>query len=74
MDVSGCHIGYLPASIGELVHLRYLNAPRLQSEMLPYSFTKLSELIYINLSGSNISALPDSIGEIKGLMHLDTSN
>jgi len=74
MDVSGCHIGYLPASIGELVHLRYLNAPRLQSEMLPYSFTKLSELIYINLSGSNISALPDSIGEIKGLMHLDISN
>lgn len=74
MDLSGCHIGNLPGSISNLVHLRYLNAPRIQSEMLPYSFTKLSELIYINLSGSNIIALPDSIGEIKGLMHLDISN
>ncbi|KAJ1267569.1 hypothetical protein BS78_07G066000 [Paspalum vaginatum] len=74
VDVSGCHIGYLPASISELVHLRYLNAPRLQSEMLQHSFTKLSGLSYINLSGSNIFELPDSIGDIKGLMHLDISN
>ncbi|KAJ1265022.1 hypothetical protein BS78_08G046200 [Paspalum vaginatum] len=73
LDLSGFYVVHLPDSIGELVHLRYLKAPRIQNEMLPHSFTKLSELIYLNLSGSDISALPDSIGEIKGLMHLDIS-
>jgi len=73
LDLSGCYVVNLPDSIGELVQLRYLNAPRIQSEMLPDSFTKLVELIYLNLGGSDISALPDSIGEIKGLMYLDIS-
>ncbi|PWZ40164.1 hypothetical protein Zm00014a_008112 [Zea mays] len=74
LDLSGCNIAYLPASIGELAVLRYLNAPEIKNEMLPDSLSKLSKLIYLNLSGSNISALPDSIGDIEGLMHLDISN
>ncbi|KAJ1269655.1 hypothetical protein BS78_07G228500 [Paspalum vaginatum] len=72
-DWIGCSILDLPASIGELVDLMYLNAPKIKSKMLSDFLTKLSELIYLNISGSDISALPDSIGEIKGVMHHEIS-
>lgn len=74
LDLSDCHIHNLAASIGELVQLRYLKAPNIQSQMISDSITKLSKLIYLDLSGSKMSALPVSIGVIEGLMYLDISN
>lgn len=74
MDLSECRIQNLSASIGELVQLRYLNAQKIQSQIIPDCITKLSKLIYLNLHGSRIPALPVSIGEIKCLMHLDILN
>lgn len=74
MDLSECRIQNLSASIGELVQLRYLNAQKIRSQMIPDCITKLSKLIYLNLHGSRISALLVSIGEMKCLMHLDILN
>ncbi|CAO2152267.1 unnamed protein product [Urochloa humidicola] len=74
LDLSGCSILRLQDSICKLKQLRYLNAPRIPSQIIPGCIAKLSKLMYLNLTGSRISALPESIGEIKGLMHLDISD
>ncbi|KAF2910084.1 hypothetical protein DAI22_11g073100 [Oryza sativa Japonica Group] len=74
LDLSGCSILRLPASIGQLKQLRYLNAPGMKNRMIPKCITKLSKLNFLSLCRSRaISALPESIGEIEGLMHLDLS-
>uniref|UniRef100_A0A8I6XGQ4 Uncharacterized protein n=1 Tax=Hordeum vulgare subsp. vulgare TaxID=112509 RepID=A0A8I6XGQ4_HORVV len=88
LDLSECSIHTLPDSIGQLkqlrylnaprvqneVILRYLNAPRVQNEVIPDSITRLSKLLYLSLRGSSLSALPESIGEMEGLMNLDLSH
>ncbi|RCV20174.1 hypothetical protein SETIT_4G035100v2 [Setaria italica] len=74
LDLSECCIYQLPACISELVKLRYLNAPKIQSQTIPYCITKLSKLIYLNLSKSRMLALPESIGDLRCLMYLDISN
>nr|ADH59449.1 Tsn1 [Triticum turgidum subsp. dicoccum]ADH59450.1 Tsn1 [Triticum turgidum subsp. dicoccum] len=75
LDLSECFIQKLSLdSIGQLRHLRYLCAPRVNDYTIPNCITKLSELTYLNLRGScRISALPESIGDMKSLMHLDLS-
>lgn len=73
LDLSACSIKNFPSSIGQLKHLRYLNAPGIQDRNI-LSIVKLSKLYFLNLSGSaRITALPKSIGEIEGLVHLDLS-
>lgn len=74
LDLSECYIPKLPNCIGDLKHLRYLNARGIQEEEIPACITKLCKLIYLNLGGSLITALPESIGELKCLMHLDLSS
>ena len=73
LDLSGCFIHELVDSIGRLKQLRYLNAPRVQHEVIPGSITRLSKLLYLSLRESSLSALPESIGEIESLMYLDLS-
>ncbi|CAN6197930.1 unnamed protein product [Urochloa humidicola] len=75
LDFSGCSSMLLPAaSIGQLKQLKYLVAPRMQSEGLPEYITELSKLQYLNLNGSShISALPESIGKLRCLKYLSLS-
>ncbi|KAG2557098.1 hypothetical protein PVAP13_8NG091500 [Panicum virgatum] len=74
LDLSKCSIQKLPYSIGNLRHLRYLNAPRVKHRAIPNYITKLTKLIYLSLRGSSeILVVPESIGELKGLMYLDLS-
>uniref|UniRef100_A0A0E0J039 NB-ARC domain-containing protein n=1 Tax=Oryza nivara TaxID=4536 RepID=A0A0E0J039_ORYNI len=73
LDPRACSIKNFPSSIGQLKHLRYLNAPGIQDRNI-LSIVKLSKLYFLNLSGSaRVTALPKSIGEIEGLVHLDLS-
>ena len=75
LDLSWCSIRKLPDSIGDLKHLRYLNAPRVKHRAIPNCITKLRKLIYLSLRGSSlILALPESIGDMEGLMYLDLSS
>ncbi|CAN6371636.1 unnamed protein product [Urochloa humidicola] len=74
LDLSECRIYKLPACISELVGLRYLSAPKIQSHAIPNCITKLSKLIYLNLNWSRMLALPESIGDLRCLTHLDISN
>ncbi|PVH34020.1 hypothetical protein PAHAL_8G119700 [Panicum hallii] len=74
LDLNECSVQKLPKSIGNLKHLRYINAPRVEHRAIPNCITKLKKLIYLSLRGSyQILALPESIGELKGLMYLDLS-
>ncbi|CAN6221583.1 unnamed protein product [Urochloa humidicola] len=75
LDFSGCSSMLLPAaSIGKLKQLKYLVAPRMQSEGLPEYITEQSKLQYLNLNGSShISALPESIGKLRCLKYLSLS-
>ncbi|PVH34029.1 hypothetical protein PAHAL_8G120700 [Panicum hallii] len=74
LDLNECSVQKLPKSIGNLKHLRYINAPRVKHRAIPNCITKLKNLIYLSLRGSyQILALPESIGELKGLMYLDLS-
>jgi len=74
LDLSQCSIRKLPYSIGNLKHLRYLNAPRVKHRAIPNCITRLTKLIYLSLRGSSdILALPEAIGEMESLMYLDLS-
>lgn len=74
LDLSECLIQKLPDSIGHLKQLRYLNAPRVQQQVIPNCVTKLLKLIYLSLRGSSIIlSLPESMGEMEALMYLDLS-
>ncbi|KAF8644890.1 hypothetical protein HU200_066286 [Digitaria exilis] len=71
LDFSGCFSILLPASIGQLKHLKYLIAPRMQNEDLPECITELPKLQYLNINTSRISGLPESIGKLGSLRYLD---
>ncbi|KAL6868309.1 hypothetical protein ACP4OV_015154 [Aristida adscensionis] len=74
LELSECSNILLPASIGRLLQLRCLIAPRMQNERLPECITELSKLQYLNLHGSSkLCALPESIGKLRSLTYLDLS-
>ncbi|XP_006660984.2 putative disease resistance protein RGA3 isoform X1 [Oryza brachyantha] len=74
LDLSECSVKKLPASIGQLKCLRYLNAPRIQDAVFPAVITRLSRLIYLGLHGtSKISKLRESIDRLEDLVHVDLS-
>lgn len=60
----------LPAAIGGLTQLTYLNLDRNQIETLPVEIGNLSSLAFLRLNGNKLTALPESIGNLKNLKRL----
>jgi leucine-rich repeat protein SHOC2 len=60
----------LPASIGSLSQLTYLNLDRNQIAALPPEIGNLQSLAYLRLNGNKLTAIPDSIAQLKALKRL----
>ncbi|EEC72124.1 hypothetical protein OsI_05113 [Oryza sativa Indica Group] len=73
--LSNCSLEILPANIGSLQKLCYLDLSRNSNlNKLPSSVTDLVELYFLNLSGcAKLEELPESINNLKCLQHLDIS-
>ncbi|XP_052724916.1 putative disease resistance protein At3g14460 [Vigna angularis] len=62
----------LPDSVGELIHLRYLNLSRISIETLPESLCNLCNLQTLKLSYcSELTKLPSSMQNLVNLRHLE---
>lgn len=69
-------IRFLPASIGEMKSLRYLDVHFNELHGLPQSIGKLTNLEYLNI-GSNfndMTQIPETVGNLVNLTELDLSN
>jgi len=65
----------VPNSIGNLLHLQYLNLSHTKIERLPSETCKLYNLQFLLLSGcKRLTELPESIGKLVNLRHLDVSD
>ncbi|XP_074284826.1 putative disease resistance protein RGA1 [Silene latifolia] len=73
LDLHDLDIQSLPNSIGELLHLRYLDqSDNKRLLVLPDSVTKLYNLQTLNLSGcSGLEELPKDLIKLANLRHLD---
>ncbi|KAL2920497.1 Disease resistance protein RGA2, partial [Bienertia sinuspersici] len=73
LDLSGNNIKSLPSSIGELLHLRYLNLSRNRFlVVLPNSITKLCNLQTLKLTLCyRLEELPKDMGRLVKLKELD---
>ncbi|XP_074291167.1 putative disease resistance protein RGA1 [Silene latifolia] len=69
LDLSFLDIKIVPASIGKLIHLRYLNLSNNQSlKVLPKSITKLYNLQTLNLDYcENLKELPKNLSKLVNL-------
>ncbi|XP_042409335.1 putative disease resistance protein RGA3 isoform X1 [Zingiber officinale] len=72
LDLTGCGIRKISASIENLIHLRYLNLYYNTIEVLPDSITYLSNLQYLNLGFNHeLRELPKELGNMQNLRELD---
>ena len=72
LSLAGYHMGEVPSSIGELIHLRYLNFSYSWIRSLPNSVGHLYNLQTLILRGCyQLTELPIGIGRLKNLRHLD---
>ncbi|XP_074281864.1 disease resistance protein RGA2-like [Silene latifolia] len=72
LRMHGVGITELPNSVGDLIHLRYLDLSFNYIRKLPRSITKLVNLYLLDLSYCrSLEELPEDIGKLKMLRHLD---
>ncbi|KAJ9693034.1 hypothetical protein PVL29_011946 [Vitis rotundifolia] len=72
LSLTGYHMGEVPSSIGELIHLCYLNFSKSTIQSLPNSVGNLYNLQTLILHGCFLLIeLPMEIGKLKNLRHLD---
>ncbi|XP_042401479.1 uncharacterized protein LOC121991551 [Zingiber officinale] len=75
LDLRYCGIREVPTSIGNLIHLRYINLSNNMIEVLPDSITLLSNLQYLNLGfNKELRELPKDLGNMQSLRDLDLSS
>ncbi|CAH1447960.1 unnamed protein product [Lactuca virosa] len=65
-----CALKKINDSVGELVHLRYLDLSYTKIKVLPKSIGKLYHLQTLKLSGCFLKQLPQSISKLISLRHL----
>ena len=70
MDLARMGLTTLPASLGQLSRLRWLDLSGNQLRELPASFGQLSELQSLDLSGNQLRELPASFGKLSRLEDL----
>ena len=63
-------IAEIPASIGRLTKLSYLNMDRAPLVRLPEEIGQLNELQFIRLNNTRLTAIPDSMANLKKLKRL----
>ncbi|KAK1295949.1 putative disease resistance RPP13-like protein 3 [Acorus calamus] len=72
LDLSNACFEYLPDSIGELVHLRYLNLYNTGIVELPNSICNLWQVqTLILLKSMNITKIPKDLSQMQELRHLE---
>ncbi|XP_042446812.1 disease resistance protein RGA2-like isoform X2 [Zingiber officinale] len=69
-----CGLQMLPTSVGELVHLRYLDIAYNEMEELPESLCELYNLQTLTASYNSLISLPEDISQLVFLRHLDVEN
>ncbi|XP_052882056.1 putative disease resistance protein RGA3 [Gossypium arboreum] len=70
LKFSGADILELPASLGELKHLRYMDISKTSIKVLPQSITKLYMLQTLRFMGSKELAIPDGLRNLISLKHI----
>ncbi|GJN34179.1 hypothetical protein PR202_gb22823 [Eleusine coracana subsp. coracana] len=71
LNLSGCCIGELPASIGHLKCLRYLDVSGVPIQTLPSTVGRLTNLEMLDLSKTLLKELPCFVGNFLNLKHLN---
>ncbi|XP_020181181.1 disease resistance protein RPM1-like [Aegilops tauschii subsp. strangulata] len=70
LELEDSPINQVPASIGNLFHLRYIGLRRTQVRSLPDTIDKLSNLETLDLKHTRIEKLPSGIVKAEKLRHL----
>ncbi|KAK8364827.1 hypothetical protein V6Z12_A02G008700 [Gossypium hirsutum] len=70
LKFSGADILELPASLGELKHLRYMDISKTSIKVLPLSITKLYMLQTLRFMGCRKLAFPDGLRNLISLKHI----
>lgn len=71
LNLSGCCIGELPASIGCLKRLKYLDVSGVQIQTLSSPVSRLTNLEVLDLSETCMKELPSFIGNLQNLKYLN---
>lgn len=71
LNLSGCCIEELPASIGCLKRLKYLDVSGVQIQTLPFPVSRLTNLEVLDLSKTCMKELPSFIGNLQNLKYLN---
>ncbi len=76
LDLSSKHndphkLTVLPRSLGDLVHLTYLNLSGNRLRTLPSWLVNLTNLQYLEISNNQLKVLPDWIGDFPNLVSLE---
>ncbi|KAG6471059.1 putative disease resistance protein RGA3 [Zingiber officinale] len=72
--LSDCCLLMLPTSIGELVHLRYLDISHNFIRKLPESLCELYNLQTLKAHSKSLISLPEDISQLINLRHIDVEN